>query len=135
MKLFKSVDLGLLVLRLALGVLMLFHGVAKVTHGVSFIEGMVQAQGMPAFFAYGVFIGEIVAPLAIIIGLKTRLFASIFAFNCLVAAYLVHAQDFLKLTPHGGWALELLGLYFFGAVVLMLTGAGKFALQSKGALD
>ena len=135
MKLFKNVDLGLLVIRLSLGVLMLFHGVAKVSHGVSFIEGMLSNLGLPVLFAYGVYVGEIVAPLAIIAGIKTRLFASVFTFNCLVAAYLVHAQDFFKLTPHGGWALELLGLYFFGALALMFTGGGKYGVQSKGVLD
>lgn len=135
MKLFKNVDMGLFIMRLSLGVLMLFHGVSKLTHGVSFIEGTLVNQGLPAFFAYGVYIGEIVAPLAIVLGYKTRLFSLIFAFNCLVAIYLVHSADFLKLNPHGGWAIELLALYFFGALSLVFAGGGKFGLRSKGILD
>lgn len=52
-------DIGKLILRLALGLMMLFHGYAKITHGVGFIESKFMAMGIPAFFAYTVYIGEI----------------------------------------------------------------------------
>ncbi len=135
MKLEKNIDAGLLIIRLSIGVLMLFHGVSKLLHGVSFIEGMLQGMGLPTFIAYGVYVGEVIAPLAIIAGFKTRLFASIYAFNCIVAVMMVHTGDLLKMTPHGGWAVELLGLYFFGALALIFTGGGKYSTQSKSILD
>jgi|TARA_B110001452_G_C15174775_1_gene408229 hypothetical protein len=56
----KNTNLGLLILRIAVGGLMLLHGIAKL-NGVSNIEEMSSAIGLPAFLAYGVYITEIVA--------------------------------------------------------------------------
>lgn len=131
----KNTDLGLLILRLSLGILMLLHGIAKIQHGSGFIEQMVVGSGLPPFFAYGVYVGEVIAPLFIIAGYGTRIAALIFAINCLVAALLAHAQDLFTLSDHGGWAVELLGLYFFGAVALLFTGGGKYAVSSKQIWD
>ncbi len=135
MKIDKNLDVGLLVLRVAVAGLMLFHGVAKLTHGIDFISGMLSAKGLPGFFAYGVYVGEILAPLAMLIGFRTRIAAGIFAGNCLVATLLAHSGDLFSLSQHGGWAVELIGLYFFGAVVLFFTGAGKFALSKDNLWD
>lgn len=59
----KNRDLGLLILRLTIGLLMIPHGLNKVIHPVAFdfIKETVEAKGLPIFIAYGVFIGEIVA--------------------------------------------------------------------------
>src|SRR3546814_3807409 len=64
--------LGKLVLRLTLGILLLFPGMAKLSHGVRGIEGMVAAHGLPAFFGWAVYIGEVVAPILLIVGGYTR---------------------------------------------------------------
>ena len=78
-------DIGKLVLRLTLGVLMLFHGIAKLRYGVSGIEGMVSSHGLPGFLAYGVFVGEVIAPLLVIAGFYARIGGLIIAFNMVVA--------------------------------------------------
>ena len=65
-------DFGKLVLRLALGILVLLHGVAKLQGGTGFLHPMLGALGLPTWFAYGVYIGEIVAPIMVILGLFTR---------------------------------------------------------------
>ena len=54
-------DAGKLLLRLAVGGLMLFHGIHKLIDGVDGISGMLAAQGLPGFIAYGVLVGEVVA--------------------------------------------------------------------------
>ncbi len=131
----KNQDLGLLILRLTLGVLMLFHGVAKLTHGLEGMQGMLTSKGLPAFISYGVYIGELVVPLLMMIGFRTRLASLIFAFNMLVALLLVHTKDIFSLTPHGGWAIELIALFFFGAIALFFTGAGNYALSSSNKWD
>lgn len=131
----KNLDLGLLYLRLSLGVMMLLHGVAKLTGGLGFVEETLFKEGFPEFLAYGVIVGEVVAPIAIIVGFRTRLAAAVLAFNCFAAAWLVHSEDFLKLNQFGGWAVELLGLYFFGAIALVCTGSGKYALSSETLFD
>lgn len=127
-------DLGLLIIRLTVGVLMLLHGLAKLS-GVGFIEGMLAAKGLPSFIAYGVYVGEIVAPLLLIVGYRTKLAAMVFAFNTLVAMLLVHAGEIFTLTKHGGWGVELLGLYMFAAIALIFTGGGKYAISSGTKWD
>jgi len=131
----KNYDLGILVLRIAIGLLMLFHGIGKLQGGLGFIQGMLEAKGLPGFIAYGALVGEILAPLAILIGFRTRIAAAIYAFNMLVAFLMVHISQFFMVTETGGWALELLGLYLLGAVTLFFTGAGKIAVSSSNNWD
>lgn len=128
-------SIGILIMRLSIGGLMLLHGVSKLIHGISPIEGMVEAAGMPAFVAYGVYIGEVLAPLLIILGIATRISALVFAVNCLVAMFMVHCNDILTLTPQGGWGVELLGLYLFGSIALIFTGGGQLAISKKYPWD
>lgn len=125
-------DLGKLVLRLALGTLILLHGIAKVSGGVSGIAGMVGKAGMPEFFAYGVYIGEIVAPVLMIAGLWTRPAALVIVINMIVAVWLAHMSDLFTLTKSGGWALELQGMFLFGALAVALLGAGRYSVGGSG---
>ncbi|MDR6763754.1 MULTISPECIES: DoxX family protein [unclassified Flavobacterium] len=131
----KNNDFGLLILRITIGFLMLLHGISKFKGGLDFISGMLVEKGLPGFFAYGVIIGEILAPILIIIGFRTRIAALILAFNCLVAVLMAHSQDIFKLSDHGGWELDLLGLYFFTAIALFFTGGGKFAASKSNKWD
>lgn len=124
-------DAGRLLLRLTFGILMLFHGYAKATHGVDWIVGMLEEKGLPGFIAYGVFVGEVVAPILIILGLFTRPAALVYAFNLLVATLLVHTGDFFTLTDVGAWSIETEALYFFGGLSIMLLGAGRYALAPE----
>lgn len=130
----KNTNLGILILRCSVGVLMLLHGIAKFK-GITGIEGMLAAKGLPSVLAYGVYIGEVVAPLLIIIGYRTRFAALVFVLNCVTATLLAHSQELFKLSPMGGWALELLGLYTFGALALFFTGGGKYSLSSNSSWD
>lgn len=131
----RNINLGLLILRVSLGVLMLLHGLSKLFNGVGFIEQVVLDAGLPQFIAYGVYIGEVVAPLFLIFGYGTRASALVIAGNCAVAALLVHSSELFTLSAQGGWAVELLGLYFFGALALVFTGGGKYALSHKHIWD
>lgn len=130
----RNLDLGLLVLRLSIGLLMLLHGLAKLS-GLGFIKGMLSEAGLPAFIAYGVYLGEIVAPLLIIVGFRARLATLVYVFNVLTAIFLVHSGDIFTLNQHGGWGIELLGLYLFGALTLFFTGAGKLSISSGNRWD
>ena len=86
-------DIGKLILRLTLGILMLLHGIAKLRYGVSGIEGMVSSHGLPGFLAYGVFVGEVIAPLMVIAGWNTRIGGIIIAINMIVAIALAHSTQ------------------------------------------
>lgn len=125
-------DLGKLILRLAIGALLLLHGLGKLANGIGPIESMVVARGWPAFFAYGVYIGEVLAPLLLIIGTYTRLAGILIVINMLVALALAHSTQLLHLTQGWGWRLELQGLYLFGALAISLVGAGRYSLSGAG---
>lgn len=124
----STADNGKLILRVALGVLILFHGMAKVMGGPAFILGVVSKAGLPPALGYLVYIGEVLAPLLLIVGFWTRAAALVIAINMIVALLLVHTGQILTLSPQGGWALELQGMYFFAAIAVALLGAGRHSL-------
>ncbi len=126
----ENADLGKLIIRLTLGGLMLFHGIAKLLNGVGFIESELASHGLPAFLAYGVFVGEIIAPLMVLLGYQTRIGALLIVFNMLVAIALVHANELLALGRSGGWALELQGFFLFTAVAVIFLGPGRYKLKN-----
>jgi len=126
----ENADLGKLFLRLTLGGLLLFHGIAKLFHGVGFIEGELASHGLPTFLAYGVFIGELLAPLMVILGYQTRIGALLIVFNMLVAIALVHGHQLLALGSNGGWALELQGFFLFTALSVIFLGPGRYKLKN-----
>lgn len=123
-----SEDLGKLLLRIAMGVLILFHGVSKLLHGLDAVSGAVAAAGLPALVAYGVYLGEVVAPILLLLGLWTRLAAVVVAINMLGAFALVHYTQIATLGVGGGWALELQGIYLLTALAIALLGAGRFSV-------
>lgn len=123
-----SDDAGKLVLRVAVGVLVLLHGIFKLQNGVGFVSGMLERAGLPGALGYLVFVGEILAPVLMIVGLATRAGAAIVVVNMLVAFGLVHMADLFALNKQGGWALELQGLYLFGALSVVLLGAGRYSV-------
>ncbi|MEN9337143.1 MAG: hypothetical protein RLZZ500_2130 [Bacteroidota bacterium] len=125
----RNHHLGLMILRLFVGGLMLFHGIAKVEHGIDFIK---EAAGP---LAYGVYFGELLAPLAIVLGYRTRLAALVFAINCIAAIVIAHSTEVLRLNEYGGYALELLMLYIVGAITLFFTGGGVFAVSVNSKWD
>ncbi|MFC5510780.1 DoxX family protein [Massilia jejuensis] len=128
----SQADLGRLVLRVALALLLLFHGVSKLIGGIDFITGMLEKMGLPGALGYLVYIGEVIAPLLILVGVWTRLAALIVAGNMVVAVLLVHAKEFFTMSQTGGWALELQGMYFFAAIAVALLGAGRYSIGGRG---
>lgn len=125
-------DRGKLVLRVLLAVLILFHGVSKLIGGVGFITGMLAKAGLPSAFGYLVYIGEVLAPLLILVGMYTRLAALVVVINMIVALLLVHTSQFFTLNNTGGWALELQAMYLGSAIVVALLGAGRYSLGGSG---
>ena len=124
--------LGKLVLRLSVGILMLMHGIDKVGSGVDGIVGMVAKAGLPGQFGYLVYVGEVLAPVLVIIGLWTRPAALLMFVTMIVAVWLVHMGALLLLTKSGGWALELQGLFLFGSLAIALLGAGRYSAGGAG---
>ena len=109
---------------------MLFHGISKLRHGIDGIISSVTAHGLPAVLAYGVFVGEVLAPIAVLIGIYTRVSAGVIAFNMVVAVLLAHSGDLLHLGKGGGYALELQALYLAGALAIVSLGSGQIAVRA-----
>jgi putative oxidoreductase len=129
-----TADSAKLILRLTVGLLMVLHGIFKLMNpeAMGFVEGLLTGIGLPAFLAYFVYVGEIIAPVMLIIGYETKLAALLIAINMVVAILLVHLGDLFALSPMtGGAALELQYLYLFGAVAIFGLGAGKHVLLKK----
>lgn len=124
-------DVGKLILRLTVGVLMVFHGVAKLGDGgaLNWIGRQLSELGLPSFLSYGVYVGEIVAPLMVIAGVYCRIGAGLMVVNMLFAVGLVHMAELFTLNEHGGYALELHAFYVLGSVALVLMGSGRFAVR------
>ncbi|WP_297198834.1 DoxX family protein [uncultured Pluralibacter sp.] len=121
-------DAGKLLLRLAVGGLMLFHGLHKLFGGVEGISSMVVEQGLPGFLAYGVLIGEVLAPCLIIIGVLTRPAALVLALTMAAAWLMVGTTETWHLDETGAWAIESLVYFFISALAIALLGAGRYRL-------
>ena len=124
-------DLGKLVLRLSLGILVLLHGIAKLTGGIGGIVGMVEGAGLPGVLGYGALVGEVLGPLMLILGFHARIGAALVAINMLFAIGLAHMGELATLTEQGGWALELQGMFLFTAIALVFLGPGRFSVNQR----
>lgn len=129
----SGADAGMLVLRVVLGALILFHGVSKLKGPIppDFLVGLLAKNGLPGVLAYGVYVGEVIAPVLLIIGVWTRLAAVIVAVNMVVALVLVHTSQLFSVGQQGGYALELQAMYLFGAIAVALLGAGRYSVGGR----
>ena len=117
---------ALVLLRVTLALLMLLHGWAKIRYGVGWIEGLLVQRGLPGCLAYAVYLGEVVAPLMLLVGFWVVPAAAVVVVNMVVALVLAHQGDWLALNRTGGWALELQAFYLVSALVVVLTArSGK----------
>lgn len=131
MNILENANLGRLILRLMVGGLMLFHGYAKLIHGVGFIEQTLINAGLPGYIAYGVYIGEIVAPIFLIIGLQVRLSALVIIFTMINAIVLVNLDKITSVTQHGAWAIEVPMFYLLSSLAIVFLGAGRYTLVNR----
>ncbi|MCF1422934.1 DoxX family protein [Mangrovimonas futianensis] len=115
-------DLALLILRVGFGGFMLTHGIPKMgmlSNPSDFGDPMGVGSTISLILAL---IGEVVAPILLIIGFKTKWAAIPAAITMAVAAFVVHAKDDLATKEH---AL----LFLIAFVVIFLTGAGKYSFD------
>lgn len=122
---------GKLILRITLGVLILLHGISKLRGGIGWLDGMLANAGLPVFFKYGVYVGEVLAPLAVIAGWYSRIGAWLIAVNMLFALGLAHGAELLAFNENGALVLETQYMFFFSAIALALIGPGRHAVNQK----
>ena len=122
---------GKLILRITLGILVLLHGISKLRNGIDWLDGMLVGAGLPVFFKYGVFVGEVLAPLAVIAGWYSRIGAWLIAVNMLFALGLAHGAELFALDDNGALVVEKQYMFFFSAIALALIGPGRYAVNQK----
>ena len=121
----NNYDIGLLILRIGFGGMMLTHGIPKLLKMISgdFSFGDPFGIGEPATLVLAV-LGEVLFPILVIIGFKTRLSAIPVIVTMAVAAFIVHATD-----PLG--TKEIAILYLIGFIAIAFLGAGKYSVDKK----
>lgn len=124
----KNHDLGLLFIRLGLGICLFFHGFAKILNGVGGVKTIIAKSGLPEILAYGAYIGEVLAPLMIIIGFYSRFAAGIIIASSVFILYVAY-PNLLETLSHGGLRAEILYLYIASALCVMFSGSGKYAVK------
>jgi len=112
-------------LSVGLGLLLLFHGVDKLFNGIDDIIGMIGELGLPyskytQYLAYGVYIGEVIAPIMLIVGRYVRIAGILIVLNMLVAIGLMHSANIFALGEYGEWAIEIPVLYLIMASTLII---------------
>ena len=121
----KSLNLGLLFLRLGIGLIMAFaHGMGKIPPAEGFI-GFVGTLGFPVpiAFAWLAALSEFIGALFISLGLATRLSSLTVAGTMFVAAFMAHGADpFAK--------QEKAILYLIVCIAIFFTGPGKYSVDA-----
>jgi len=127
----QSNDLGKLIVRLLIGIMMLFHGLDKIIHGINNIKYLAKNAGLPELIAYGVYAGEVVAPILIILGLYARIASLFLAINMSMAIYLAYADSIFQLGKRGAPVIELSVFYLVLSLAVFILGSGKYGINSK----
>ena len=126
----QNSEIAKLLLRLTLGSLLLFHGIHKLIHGIGGVKSMLHSAGLPELLAYGVYVGELIAPIFVILGLYARIASVVVGINMLMAMFLAYGFSF-SLAKYGGLAMESPLIFFVMSLLVVLLGSGRYAVNAK----
>ena len=129
-------DLGLLVLRLGLGVVMVAHGSQKAFgafggRGMEAFTAGIESMGIPALFAWLAMLSELAGGLAVILGAFTRIAALMIAVTMTVAIVRVGLPRGFFANSPGGAGIEFPLALLTLAVALVLLGPGRLCLIDR----
>lgn len=138
----KEVDLGLLILRVAVGGVLIFFGCQKMFglfggHGFAQQVQDFQKMGFPALFGTLAIFAEFFGSLGLIFGALTRVAALGVTINMAVATWVVLKQpDIISNIFKYGDVVNVRSLDFplllcLGALAILFTGAGAFSVDAK----
>jgi len=125
-------DLAKLLLRATLGVTLTAHGLLKfLVFTLPGTAGFFESVGFPGWTAYLVAPFEVLAGIALVFGLQTRL-AALASIPVLAGALLVHlGNGWVFSAKNGGW--EFPAMLVALAVVVALQDAGRYRVGSLRA--
>jgi len=126
----KNVDLGLLFMRLGLGICLFMHGFGKILHGVGGVKSILVGAGLPGFLAYFAYLGEVLAPIMIAVGFYSRVGGVLVFGSSLVILYSFYGlSNLLDITNVNGFKAELIYLYIAISLCVISSGSGKYAIK------
>lgn len=120
----KNTDIGLLIFRVSISVLMLTHGFPKLLRffgpeEINFVDPF--GLGQTITFGLAVF-AEFVCAVFVLFGFLTRFSAIPIVLTMAVAAFIIHATD-------GFGKQELPIAYMFSFLFFVFSGAGKYSID------
>ncbi len=142
----SSEDLGKLVLRLTVGILIVFHGLALATGDAGIPNNLVR-WGLPSDLKWLGFLVEFGGGLGMILGAYARLGGLLLGVFMIIALFMAHiglmgATNHLFMVannPAGNhwdhYFLETQMFYLLGGFAVALLGAGKYGLNIGGNLN
>ncbi|MBU3668717.1 MAG: DoxX family protein [Candidatus Taylorbacteria bacterium] len=123
MKAIHNTDIGLLILRIVVGLVFIVHGYGKVT-GIDQTIGFFGMLGFPAVLAYVVAYVELLGGISLVIGYGSKISSALLAFTMLVAIIKVHG-------PKGFNNSEFVLTLMAANLAIFFAGSGKYALGAK----
>jgi putative oxidoreductase len=122
---------GLLILRVALGIIFISHGYPKLAHAGA-MHGMFTQHGLPGYFETIAGVLELFGGALLILGLFTRAAALLLTLEMAVAIWKVHSSGGIMAVHNYEFPLALL----VGCFALATVGAGRasmdYALYESG---
>lgn len=125
-------DGGKLVLRLMVGGLLILHGFHKLVHGPGEVSGMLAAHSIPGFLGWAVYLGEVLGPALILLGVYARIGGFLVLANMVVAVLLTHGVRIFGLNEYGGLSIELETFFGISGLCVAMLGAGRYSAGGAG---
>jgi putative oxidoreductase len=129
----KMASYGVIILRVALGIIFIAHGSQKLSGMEASIQGF-QGMGLSAFVAVAVTVIELLGGIALVLGAFTRLASIGIAVVMIGAVMKVHGANgfFINwhMVPDQGHGYEYNLALLAMAVCLLCSGAGRLSVDS-----
>jgi putative oxidoreductase len=135
----RSTDIAMFILRLTSAVVMWPHGAQKALgsfggYGIAGTVAGLGHMGIPPVLVYLVIAAEFLGPIALVLGIFTRLAALGIAIDMAVAAYTVHLPNGFFMNFAGNQKGEGIEYFIYAvgiALAIVIAGPGRIALMKR----
>lgn len=128
----RAPSYGILILRVALGVMFIAHGLTKLfVFTPAGTARFFASVGFPGWLAWPTIVFEVVAGVMLILGIYARAVAAASAVELFAASTVHFANGWMFTKPNGGWEYPV--FLALVALALALTGDGGLALRPSNA--